>query len=179
MACTCSWDSRFHGVFRDLGECLRLILGFLASTGLVIYFVFDCIYIHILYWVMPFYLCCRVPRVVQVLCLWRMFVLGYFIFCTYTMPEMCSFTILYHAWPTLRGCLVSRLYTQPPGFTTQRWSSSYHVYMYTCVVLIVQAPLYWLWVSTHSRDAYPLGYRPCTLIGFVVATESALRPRIL
>jgi len=58
------------------------------------------------------------------------------------MPEMCSFTVLYHAWSTLRVCLAYRLYTQPPGFTTQWWSSSYHVYMYTCMVLIVQAPLY-------------------------------------
>jgi len=53
----CSWDSRFHGIFRDLGECPCLVLGFYASTGrFVIYFVFDLICIHILYWTVPLYL---------------------------------------------------------------------------------------------------------------------------
>ena len=37
--------------------------------------------------------------------------------------------------------------------------------------------LYRLWVSAHSRDGYPIGFRPNTLMDFVVATESTLRPR--
>jgi len=30
--------------------------------------------------------------------------------------------------------------------------------------------------SAHSRDDYPIGFRPCTLMGFMAATRSALRP---
>ena len=49
--------------------------------------------------------------------------------------------------------------------------------MYARVVLKLQVPLYRLWVSVHSRDSYPIGFRPRTLMGFMIATESALRPR--
>jgi len=31
-------------------------------------------------------------------------------------------------------------------------------------------------VSTHLRDGYAISFRPCTLMGFVVAIGSALRP---
>jgi len=57
----------------------------------------------------------------------------------------------------------------------------------TCTILIycnvcnrieqlVQVPLYRLWVSAHSRMATQW-LQACTLMGFVVATESALRPQ--
>jgi len=31
--------------------------------------------------------------------------------------------------------------------------------------------------SAHSRDGHPVGVRPYTFMGFMVAIESALRPR--
>ena len=32
--------------------------------------------------------------------------------------------------------------------------------------------------SAHSWDGYPISFRPCTLMGFVVTNESALRTRV-
>jgi len=41
----------------------------------------------------------------------------------------------------------------------------------------MQVSLYRLWVFAHSRDGYLIGFRPHTLIGFVVAIGSVLRPQ--
>jgi len=49
--------------------------------------------------------------------------------------------------------------------------------MCACVVLTVHVPLHRLWVSAHSRDGYPIDFRPYTLMDFVIATERALRPQ--
>ena len=57
-----------------------------------------------------------------------MFVLRWFIFCTYTMLMMCSFTALYHAWLTLRG-RVAYPYSAS-GLHHSIVASHYHIYMY-------------------------------------------------
>ena len=52
------------------------------------------------------------------------------------------------------------------------------VYMHDYVVLtFLQVLLYSLRVSGHSRASYPIGLGLAPFMGFVVATENALRPR--
>jgi len=50
--------------------------------------------------------------------------------------------------------------------------------MYARVVLTLQVPLYQLWVSAYSQATYLIGIRPCTLMSFGVAIETALRTRV-
>ena len=66
--------------------------------------------------------------------------------------------------------------TQPSDYTTPRLSRYCHAYIYAHMVLTSQVLLYRLWISIYSWMAAQW-FQTCTLMCFMVATESALRPR--
>ena len=107
------------------------------------------------------------------------------------MPVICSFTALiscvadpswsFDLWALY---LASGPY-QPAGSTLSLLALSLHgsliiiiyIYVHMCGTNSTGTLVPTLG-SAQSRNGYPIGYRPCTLMGFVVATESVLRPRV-